>query len=291
LPRSSTPLWRRAAGRALRVAPHFRPTLLRAELDAWRRDAAGGRRYHTLSADEVRATRRSDTVFVFGSGYSIREIAPDEWAHFAAHDTLSFNWFVHQRWARMDYHLIREVATNDLQPDVWKPALHEYAELLRTNPHYSDTIFVVQRGLRAINGNRIVGLGLLPSGARLFRFTNRARHHYEPPSESFARGLVHSATSVGTCVNFAYLMGWRSIVLVGVDLYDHRYFWLEPEEERREIDLPRRGLAVGDPFPAAPRIVTVLGTWRKLLAASGVTLSVYNPRSLLAAELPVYERR
>ena len=264
--------------------------MLRAELSAWALDAWGRRRYRHLSADELRATRRSDTVFIFGSGYSINDLAPAEWEHFSEHDTLSFNWFPHQRWVRIDYHLIREVATDDFRPEVWRPALDEYAALLRTNPHYRDSIFLVQRGLLAINGNRLVGLRLLPEGARVFRFTNRARHHVEPPSESFDAGLVHSATSVGTCVNFAYLMGWSSIVLVGVDLYDHRYFWLGPDEEREAIDLPGRGLTVDDPFPAARRMVETLGDWRRVLAEKCVTLEVYNPRSLLAGELPVYER-
>jgi hypothetical protein len=260
------------------------------EAEAWARDVLGGGRYRILSAAEVVATRRSDTVFIFGSGYSINDISPGEWRHFSQHDTLSFNWFLYQQWVRIDYHLIREVSTNDFRPDVWKPALHEYADLLRTNPHYRDTVFLVQRGWRAINGNRLLGLALLPPGARVFRFKNRARHHYEPPSESFARGLAHSATTVGTCVNFAYLMGWRSIVMVGVDMYDHRYFWLGPDEARESIDLPRRGLTVADPFPAAGSMIAALGAWGRLLAARGVTLSVYNPRSLLSGELPVYER-
>jgi hypothetical protein len=281
---------RRAIGRARRAKPYLRPVVLRAEVDAWVRNVRGRRGYRTLSAEELRATRRSDTVFVFGSGYSINEVTPEEWAHFADHDTLSFNWFPRQRWVRIDYHLIREVATNDLRPEIWRPALREHAELLRGNPHYRDAIYVVQRGPLAINGNRIIGLGLLPTGARVFRFTSRARHAVEPPSESFDQGLVHSATSIGTCVNFAYLVGWRSIVLVGVDMYDHRYFWLSADEEREEIDLPGRGLTVDDPFPAAARMIETLGMWRQILADRGVSLSVYNPRSLLTAELPVYER-
>lgn len=260
------------------------------QVDAWVRDAVNRRHYRLLSPEQLRAARRSDTVFVFGSGYSINDVTPEEWQHFSSHDTLSFNWFPYQRWVRIDYHLIREVATDDFRPEVWRPALREYSELLRTNPHYRDSIFVVQGGPLAINGNRLIGLRLLPEGARVFRFRSRARQHIEPPSDSFRRGLVHSATSVGTCVNFAYLMGWRSIVLVGVDMYDHRYFWLGPEEERRTIDLPGRGLTVADPFPAARRMIDTLADWHDRLAARGVTISVYNPRSLLVAELPVYRR-
>ena len=55
--------------------------------------------------------------------------------------------------------------------------------------------------------------------------------------------------------------GWRHIVLVGVD--DSRYFWAPPDST---------------------------GRWARLLAAGGVTLSVYNPRSLLRDVTSVYER-
>jgi hypothetical protein len=265
------------------------PPVLRRQARAWLQNATAAGHYRTLSSSEIVATRQSDTVFVFGSGSSINDISTDEWERFARHDTLSFNWFPYQTWVRIDYHLIREVATDDSREDVWRPMLLEYAELIRTNPHYSDTIFLVQKGWRAVNGNRLIGLRLLREGARVFRFTNRARHHYEPLSESFERGLVHSAMTLGDCVNFAYLMGWRSIVLVGVDMYDHRYFWLEPDEERENIDLPGRGLTVDDPFAAAESVIATFASWREICAAHGVALSVYNPRSLLSRVLPVYD--
>ena len=36
-------------------------------------------------------------------------------------------------------------------------------------------------------------------------------------------------------------------------------------------------------------MIEELGAWARTFAAQGVTLSVHNPRSLLAAALPVYE--
>jgi hypothetical protein len=266
------------------------PGLLSRRATAWLRDRAGRRHYRILSSDDVLGIRRHETVFIFGSGSSLNDLAAAEWDHFERHDTLSFNWFPHQSWIRIDYHLIREVATNDADEAVWRPALEEYASLLRTNPHYANTVFLVQAGWRAVNGNRLVGLGLLPRGAGLLRFRNRGRDRYEPPSESLRAGLVHSAMTLGDCVNFAYVMGWRTIVLVGVDMYDHRYFWLKPDEARADVDLAGRGLSVDSPFAASEGVTTTLGSWASLMARRGITLSVYNPRSLLAGALPVYAR-
>jgi hypothetical protein len=263
------------------------PRLISARTFSWALGKVGERSYTRLSETELLATRRSDTVFIFGSGYSINDVSAEEWDAFSKHDTFSFNWFPHQRWVRIDYHLIREVATSEMK-DGWMMTLQRYGELIRANPFYNETIFLVQGGWMATNGNRLLGRRLLPARARVFRFRNRARERYEPPSESFSRGLVHSAMTLGDCVNFAYLMGWRSIVLVGVDMYDHRYFWLDPDQPRDDIDLPRRGLTVGDPFMGAKEIVRILGAWGELLSERGVRLEVFNARSLLAESLPVH---
>jgi hypothetical protein len=85
-------------------------------------------------------------------------------------------------------------------------------------------------------------------------------------------------------VNFAVLMGWTSIVLVGVDLYDRRYFWLPPDVARPEehnLDATH-ATALGG-------IVTTLGSWSEQLAPRGIRLYVHNPKSLLSQVLPVWQ--
>ena len=50
------------------------------------------------------------------------------------------------------------------------------------------------------------------------------------PTRSFAQGVRHAPGTLSDVVNCAYLLGWKDIVLVGVDLYDSRYFWLEQDQ-------------------------------------------------------------
>ena len=271
------------------TAAEFNPALIRVRTDAWIRDRAERGRYRLVDEPALAATKKSATLFVFGSGRSLAELPDASWRHFEAHDTLSFNWFPHQRRVRVDYHVIREVASNDLDAAQWRPALEEYAGLIGGNPRYRDTVFVVQEGWRAVNGNRLIGLGLLPEGARVFRFRNRSRGVPEPPSWSFGQGLVHAVGTLNDCVNFGAILGWSHIVLVGVDLYDNRYFWLDENETRESLIAAGSGLSHRDPFPAAARYVTVFGLWRTALESRGIRLSVLNPKSVLAAVLPVYQ--
>jgi hypothetical protein len=236
-------------------------------------DRRGRRRYRVLSEAELIATRRNDTAFVFGSGRSLVDIPEDEWAQMAEHDTISLREFPRQRWIRADYHLTSEVDLVD-----------EYVERLNANPMYRETVFVVQEGFRALRGNELVGRGLYPAGARMFRYRRR-RSRIAPPSTAFAQGLVHGSSSIFDATNFAYLVGYRRIVLVGVDLYNKEYFWLGPGE-RRSYDYLE--FDARDTFLGAEPIVSLMATWHDALAKDGVELSTYNPRSLLAAAMPVF---
>lgn len=255
----------------------------------WAANLINSRHYHHVTDDELRATRKTDTLFIFGSGFSVNSISEDEWRSFEQCDTLSFGWFVHQNLVRIDYHLIREVVANDIDPRIWWPGVHEYARRINGNPHYANTVLLIQGGWNAINGNRLVGLRLLPKSSPIFRYRNRSRSRtYQPPSSSFSEGLVHGSATLTDCINFAYVLGWKEIVLVGVDLYDRRYFWLGYDETR--IEDHRRLSSHQDSHNTAKGIVPFLGRWREFLFDQGTELYVYNPKSLLAATVPVYPR-
>ena len=50
-----------------------------------------------LTIDKVVSeTKKSDTIFFFGSGFSVNEISNEEWDYFKSHNTISANWF-HKR--------------------------------------------------------------------------------------------------------------------------------------------------------------------------------------------------
>jgi hypothetical protein len=255
---------------------------------AWLQFRRRRRRYRILGEGELRAGRKSDTVFVFGSGASLNEIAPAEWSFFEAHDTIGFNWFVRQDFVRADYHLVRGIPADDLRPASWRPVLERYFAYARHSPRYAATTFVVHTGWNAINGNRAIGLGLLPAGRPVFLY--RSRLGQPDFSWSFADGLAHPNSTLEDTVNFAVLAGWTRIVLVGVDLYDRRYFWLAPEETLPE-DVARGASADDAHSRAASGMLETFDRWTRDLAGRGIELAVYNPRSLLADIMPVFSAK
>lgn len=243
---------------------------------AWLREPSGRRAYRVLDEGELRATRRSDTVFVFGSGGSLREMEDEEWARIAAFDVVGFSHFHRQRWVDVGYHLVAEVRD-----------VHETGASIAANPRYGNTVFLVMKGWIARASNELVGQRLLPAGARVFRWKRVARGRTVPPSRSFRAGLVHGSNSSLDAVNFALLMGWRRVVVAGVDLYDKEYFFLPPGSARPD---ERPQFTVASRFHQADHVVEMFRLWREAARASGTELTVYNPRSLLAEVLPVFDR-
>jgi len=245
-------------------------------LQAWSRFLIGRRRYRRLPSGELLQRRNSDTVFIFGSGSSLNDLSDQQWRDVERHDTIGFNWFVRQQFVRCDFHFLREIGGDDFDPKSWTPRLRRYCELLAGNPHFASAIPMVQTGFRAINGNRAIGYGLLPVERPLFLWRSLVGR-YEP-SWSLERGLAHAHGTLHECVNFAFLMGWRTIVLAGIDLYDRRYFWMHADDPSGAAQSHR----------TADTVVHLMGEWARAFETRGTRLYVYNPRSLLARTVPVW---
>lgn len=263
-------------------------------IDAAIRQRLTQRSYTMLSEADLIARRRSDTVFIYGSGYSLNSISAAEWADMATHDTFGFTAFIYQRWLRVDYHLLRGGVEGSLN---WRQYAEAFCQDLNANPHFAATNFLMQGEYQAQFCNQVLGYKLLRPGANVFRYHTAREDGL--PTRRFAEGLRHISGTLSDAVNAAVCMGWRRIVLTGVDLYDSRYFWLPPDKTY-ELDTTTGLLRAGDVNPRGLRadqthntvrigIVETLGRWHDHLARErGITLEVYNPRSLLADVMPVY---
>lgn len=264
-----------AAARRWTLDVYWRLRALPDDYPAWRADRENRNWYRCLSEDDLRAARKSDTVFVCGTGYSVLDISHEEWGRIGQHDVLSFRDFPKQNFVKADFHVTGEIDDVD-----------EYANAINGNPLYDETLFLVQEGVKAVMGNRLLGWRKLRDGRKIFRYRRRGRGMMIPFSRSFADGIVHGFGSIVGVVNIAYLLGWKHIVLVGIDLYDHRYFFMPPDKTR---DVEKSGLTYASAFTQGRQIVDQIGMWRDLLQAERVHVYAYNPRSLLTDRLPVFD--
>lgn len=250
--------------------------------------------YNVLSEQELVKTRRSDTVFIFGSGYSLNEISQKEWAYFQQHDIFGFTGFVYQKWVPVNYHLIRG-AIEVLKGITWRPFAEEYMKILKDNSFFNNAVLLIQADHTAYFCNNLIGHQFISPGSRIFRY--RTLRGSEAPSFCLRQGVVHSQGTLNDCVNLAFLMGWKQIVLVGVDLYDQRYFWLPPDQtwsfdesgHSKISSVGMRGQRYDQIHNTVKNgVIETLSEWSKEFEKRGTRLSIYNPLSLLAGHLPVY---
>lgn len=262
--------------------------------------ARKGRRHYTVLNDEQALARRlSRRVYLFGSGYSLNELDAEEWAEFSKHDTIGFSGSIYLQKIPLTYLLLRAWNETSAGSLAWKKDTRDVLEALENNSYLNDTLFVLQKGLTAIFSNRLVGFRLWSPGRKLYFFLADKVSHY--PHRDIRAGLVHGKSTLCSAVSLAVGLGYEEIVLVGVDLYDSRYFWLpqdktlgwsESEQKLVASDRTVRGAKTTSVHNTVHNgIIDYLGDWnRHLQGKYGVSLFVYNPKSLLTKSLPIFPR-
>lgn len=226
--------------------------------------------------------KKSDTIFIFGSGWSINEIDTDQWGYFKKHNTIAFNWFLRGDFIPIDYYIVSEITkTEDYQELKDHPSISKYKKCLN-KPCYKDSYIFLN--LNRTSSRIILEDELLSK--RRFKFFRNKVNNFLHFSNSFDK-IFHGNASLNDSIHIAYLMGFKKIVLVGVDLYDRRYFWLE-KDQTREGD-KKRGALCTDKHSYANRAVKIMKKIRKILNKKGVEMYIYNKKSLLNTCLPIYK--
>ncbi len=264
---------------------------------AYIRSLLSADRYIFLNIGDLMAKRRTSRIFVFGSGYSINEISEDEWKDICRYDSIGFNGAFHLNKVPFTYFLLR--AGHETLNGFFEWRIHaEYIlNKISTNSVMHDTAFLFPRGFVSEFTNRLIGYRLWESGRPIFKFfTDRISRR---PNKNLEEGLVHRAGTLCSAISFAVAMGYKEIVLVGVDLYDNRYFWVSGDKTlawdsvgKKEIEAESnvRGLAWSSKHNTVNNgVIDIISNWARILEMeSSVKLSVYNPKSLLAVNLAVF---
>lgn len=250
-----------------------------------------------MDIEDIKKSRCKDTIFIMGSGYSINDITREEWQHMEdAGDIFSFNYFFKCKFVPTNYHICGEIGGAPNYGSILRNSEHRksikyYYDELFSNPYYKDTIYFLRYGVD--NKKMPVPIAIW---ALLFlkAFKNKQVCPYriviqkdtilEPSDNIYA--ISHYIATLSDAINISYILGYKKIVLVGIDLYDQRYFWLE-RNETRDIVL-KKGKTYSDIHGTADNVLKGMSVWNEYLIKKGVRLYIYNPRSLLNKVLPIY---
>ena len=250
-----------------------------------------------IDIEDIKKSRHKDTIFIMGSGYSVNDITKEEWQHIVdVGDTLSLNYFFKGKFVPINYHICGEISGASNYGSVLMNSKHReeiksYYDEIFSNPCYKDTIYFLRYKIEPIKAPATVALWAL---FFLKAFKNKQVCPYriviqkggilEPSEDIYS--ISHCGMTLFDVINISYILGYKKIVLVGVDLYDRRYFWLGRNETRD--CLLKSGRTYSNIYDPSGNLIKNMDIWNKYLIKKGVRLYIYNPRSLLNKVLPIY---
>lgn len=209
--------------RRLRYLPYW------AQACVWITQRPSG--YVLLSLDEVREKKRSDTLFILGSGPSIRRVAPRQWEYIGQHESFGINFSL----------LLNIVPTYHLMEDgkvAWHRELTKRV-LAPRRRRLSPTIwFISNRHTRRLIHPRYTP-ELFPNPAQVCVFQMPERLLLKRDRPFTAGDFQDSIRYRGTMSLVLYLatqLAYKRIVLLGVDLHTPRHFFEDIEEMRAYVE-------------------------------------------------------
>jgi hypothetical protein len=250
-----------------------------------------------IDVADIKKGRRKDTIFIMGSGYSINDITKEEWQHIVdVGDTLSFNNFFRGRFVPITYHISGEISGAPnygliLLNSKHRRSIKAYYDEIFSNQYYKNALYFLRYKrdyMKAAGSTALWALFFLKAFKNKqvcpYRIVTLKDAILEPSDNIYS--ITHCGATLSDAINISYILGYKKIVLVGVDLYDRRYFWLGRNESRDTV--LKSGKTYSNAHDTADNMIKVMDIWNKYLIKKGVRLYIYNPRSLLNKVLPVY---
>lgn len=216
----------------------------------------------------------------------------------SSYDSIGFNWFAKSH-LPTSFYMLREQSTpgrkglkgenaEDLIADLKHPS-YQKTTLLIVDMKDSSNAWRGKRGwvphIKLFNNEGII------LREKYYRFYKEQKYElfYKlartvDPVKNY---IMYSTCSISLALHLANWFRYKNVIFAGIDLYDHRYFWL-PSDVLREHTRRSRGKRTleGQHFTAQVTI-KMIATYKVIYPE--VNLYVQNPKSLLADVIPVWK--
>jgi hypothetical protein len=233
------------------------------------------------------------TIFIFGSGSSLNELSTCELNRLKdIGDTMGFNAVVDFEKIHWDYFIIREfeqkvikLGSLALESIFNWVLIKDFDNKISASHFFSSTKFLICSDRKC--GQALLWLHFFGKKFKnKLLYTNKLDRSVNwPPSNSLFE-IPHGNATLNDAINLSYLAGYSEIVLVGVDLYDSRYFYLK-ENETRDFDKTRKRDNKMKHNTSGPMLANLL-LWKTFLLDKNVTIKVLNPKSMAASVVDIY---
>jgi len=228
-----------------------------------------------LSKKQFIDRKKSDTLVILGSGYSINKIK--DWDKIKKFDSIAFNWFCNHEFVP-NFFLIRE--QSNINSRVGKHETIKRFYKILSKDSYQNTCMIVQDLRHSKKANIHMRKKDLLSQYGVVLNDIRCLRRPDFSKDIFEKGVIHYRCTLSNVIHIGVFLKYDRIIFAGVDLYDSRYFWLNAKSTRKNIK--RKGLIFKDKHPITS---SVLKTVSYVKQCSDVKMYTLNHNSLLKKKI------
>ena len=261
----------------------------------------------TLRRAHLERHKSSDTLFVLGSGSSIRTITPAQWDVVRAHDSFGFNfWCAHEHVPT--YYSFELIGT---EGPIRQAAVEANRALMASRDDYAE----VPKIAVELRNHRLGFWETVPASWRTNCYRARTPYGFARSEDDLAQylrfldaighfspwrtdlsSLFKYRGSLSTVLAIAAILDYRHVVLCGIDMIDSPYFY----DDAERYPIMARACAAMASYTArhptshetefmigAPAVVRVFDAL--IFRPRAIELSVINETSALHPDVPLYE--
>jgi len=162
--------------------------------------------------------QNKDVIIFLGCGQSINNLTKDQWKIIEKFDTMASNNFHYHSFVPTYYHL--EIKARDRE--IWKRVQHNRLD-------YNNVKWIINTSKNVAD--------ILPAGARTYYYdmVKLGNERVECPNFLLNTNLDNTLTcacgvSVTMFFELWYKMGYKNVILLGMDMHNSKYFWTDRPE-------------------------------------------------------------
>jgi hypothetical protein len=191
--------------------------------------------YKIIALDEAKEHKKSDTIFILGSGPSIKELTKEQWQHISKHDSFGINFSF----------LLDFVPTFHSMEDGQTKWMRGFIEE-RISPYrkkFSNTVwFISNRHLSRFIHPRLTP-EFFPENpiCCVYKFPKSIELSEDRPfiREDFTKNSIIYRGSLSVVLYLADLIGYKNIVLLGIDLHTPEHFFYDMPEMEEYVKIQK----------------------------------------------------
>lgn len=251
-----------------------------------------------VSRKEFRKLKSSDTMVLYGSGLSIRNLTDEDKEQLSQFDSIAWNWFA-KSMIPTTFYIVREQANTAKRTDRASGEDVTSFFSLMSSYAYKDACLIIHNvsshtkkpksGGRVYYYHKSAALNSFPQRGLIVNDIkdkeNNPRVDKWKDGNFIKTGVYHGMCTLTNALHITVNMGYKRIIFVGVDLNDSRYFWLGKSKTRHTVK--RKGHDCTHKHSTSSHVMVMVRAIKSLYP--DIQMYVYSRKSMLMKVIPKWQ--